>query len=140
MLSHVIHVQSAPPNGGDSRLGPCSFGRMLYFRGIEQLERASMEQEQPAKTGQALTPSKGQFPNLPVQPTPLIGREHEVEVACALLQRPEVRLLTLTGPGGVGKTRLCLRLAMLAWLSHALSRRLDSLKARGLEYGHYWSA
>ncbi len=70
-----------------------------------------MEQEQPAKTGQALPPSKGQFPNLPVQPTPLIGREHEVEVACALLQRPEVRLLTLTGPGGVGKTRLGLQLA-----------------------------
>jgi predicted ATPase/DNA-binding CsgD family transcriptional regulator len=42
----------------------------------------------------------------PVQLTPLIGREHEVAQACTLLRRSEVRLLTLTGTGGIGKTRL----------------------------------
>jgi predicted ATPase len=46
--------------------------------------------------------------NLPVQATPFIGREPEVASACQELLRPEVRLLTLTGPGGVGKTRLSL--------------------------------
>jgi len=52
------------------------------------------------------------FPNnLPVQPTPLIGREREVVTARGLLQHPETRLLTLTGPGGVGKTRLGLQIA-----------------------------
>jgi len=46
--------------------------------------------------------------HVPTPLTPLIGREHEVAGVCRLLQRPEVRLLTLTGTGGVGKTRLAL--------------------------------
>jgi predicted ATPase/DNA-binding CsgD family transcriptional regulator len=48
---------------------------------------------------------------LPLQLTSLIGREREVAAACTLLLRPEVRLLTLTGTAGVGKTRLALAIA-----------------------------
>ncbi len=48
---------------------------------------------------------------LPTQPTPLIGREQEILTAKQLLSREEVRLLTLTGSGGTGKTRLGIQVA-----------------------------
>jgi predicted ATPase/DNA-binding CsgD family transcriptional regulator len=48
---------------------------------------------------------------LPVQSTPLVGREAEIAQVQEILNWPDVPLLTLTGPGGVGKTRLALEVS-----------------------------
>lgn len=62
----------------------------------------------------ASVPSPPQTPlshNLPVPPMPFIGRRQEVEDVWEMLSREDVRLLTLVGPPGVGKTRLALQAA-----------------------------
>ena len=53
----------------------------------------------------------GRRHNLPVQPTPFVGRERDLEEVRRRLLRSDARLLTLTGPGGTGKTRLSLQVA-----------------------------
>jgi predicted ATPase/class 3 adenylate cyclase len=55
---------------------------------------------------------EGRPNNLPLQPTPLVGREREVAEVIQRLLASETRLLTLTGPGGTGKTRLALQAAV----------------------------
>jgi predicted ATPase/class 3 adenylate cyclase len=52
---------------------------------------------------------EGRPNNLPLQPTPLVGRQREVEEILERLRDEQARLLTLTGPGGTGKTRLALQ-------------------------------
>jgi predicted ATPase/class 3 adenylate cyclase len=54
---------------------------------------------------------EGRVTNLPAQPTPLVGRDRELEAVRTLLLAEGARMVTLTGPGGTGKTRLALQLA-----------------------------
>ena len=52
---------------------------------------------------------ENRFTSLPAVPNAFVGRERELAEAAALLGRDDVRLLTLIGPGGTGKTRLALQ-------------------------------
>jgi predicted ATPase/DNA-binding SARP family transcriptional activator len=80
----------------------------------------------PAELSQPPTPPD----NLPSQPTPFVGRKEELAEIARLLEDPDCRLLTLVGPGGVGKSRLALE-AAAAQLDHSPGRYPE---------GVYWIA
>jgi predicted ATPase/DNA-binding CsgD family transcriptional regulator len=64
-----------------------------------------------ANPTQTLGSVKARHSNIPTHLAPLIGREQDMEAVCTLLKEDNVRLLTLVGTGGVGKTSLALRTA-----------------------------
>jgi predicted ATPase/DNA-binding CsgD family transcriptional regulator len=68
--------------------------------------------------------------NLPAQPTPFVGRELELSLLAQYLAEPETRLITIVGPGGIGKTRL----ALAAALSQVNSQRNSHPFAQGIYF------
>jgi predicted ATPase/class 3 adenylate cyclase len=86
---------------GEHRLKDLSEPQRLY-----QLQLAGLTNDFPPPRTLENRPM-----NLPVQPTPLVGRERELEEVERLLVREDVRLVTLTGSGGAGNTRLALHAA-----------------------------
>ena len=76
--------------------------------GLRELERAILRHDASLA---APEPRRPATTLLPAPATPLIGRRLEVAAVAALLRSGEVRLVTLTGPGGTGKTRLAIAAA-----------------------------
>ena len=86
---------------GEHRLKDLTHPQRLY-----QLLIPGLENDFPALKTLEARPT-----NLPIQPTPLIGREQQVTEAVTLVHHQDIRLVTLTGAGGTGKTRLSLQVA-----------------------------
>jgi predicted ATPase/class 3 adenylate cyclase/Tfp pilus assembly protein PilF len=129
---------AAPLNRLSRLLATGYGGQILLSQTVQQLLRGALQDRvalrdlgehrlrdllEPERVFQLLHPElPDQFPalkslearpnNLPRQPTPFLGRVHLVREVVALLNRADVQLLTLTGPGGTGKTRLALQAAV----------------------------
>jgi predicted ATPase/class 3 adenylate cyclase/tetratricopeptide (TPR) repeat protein len=96
---------SAPPPGHDLLdLGAHRLRDLLQPERIYQLRGPGLVADFPP-----LKSLDRHLHNLPAQPTALLGRETEVAATRALLEQEGARIVTLTGPGGTGKTRLGLQ-------------------------------
>ncbi len=80
---------------------------------LDHLNAAALQRPEPAKVDEMprFIADPARLANLPAQLTSLIGGERLIQAIQALLARPDARLLTLTGSGGVGKTRLAVEVA-----------------------------
>src|SRR5215213_3791689 len=109
LLSQVVQqlTRGALPPGADLRhLGEHRLRDLLEPEHVFQLLHPDLPDRFPPLKSLGSRPN-----NLPRQPTAFVGREAEVRQVVDLLRREEVELLTLTGPGGTGKTRLALQAA-----------------------------
>src|SRR4051794_32270829 len=95
-------------------LGEHRLKDLMQPEALYQLEIVGLPSEFPALKTLGNRPT-----NLPVQPNELIGREREVAEVTELLRDARVRVVTLTGPGGTGKTRLALQAERSSWRSSA---------------------
>jgi predicted ATPase/class 3 adenylate cyclase len=100
-------IRDAPPPGAELvSLGECRLRDLVRPEQVFQLTALDLPAEFPPLRTLDARPN-----NLPVQRSPLIGREQDLADLQQLILRDDVGLVTLTGPGGTGKTRLGLQVA-----------------------------
>lgn len=99
---HRLLVAGGHPWAGEVRKEAASFGITL---------EVAMETAREQLRGSAVEVGRGTRHNLPTDGTSFVGRDAELVDLAELLDQDENRLLTLAGPGGIGKTRLALQLA-----------------------------
>jgi predicted ATPase/transcriptional regulator with XRE-family HTH domain len=89
---------------------PATVRALAEALGLTELERAALARSVPMRN-RTTGGSASHVAEVPIPLSPLIGREREVASVTGLLQTDGIRLVTLSGPGGVGKTRLALHVA-----------------------------
>ena len=120
LLEMVLSDPSTPPF---RRAALLHVSQSTYFRYLDALVAALMEYLNAPEQGDLLL----DYPttNLPAPLTPLIGAETTLQQVAALLARPQVRLVTLMGTGGIGKTRLAIQAARHILESEERRRAFD---------------
>ncbi len=103
----VLTLCSLPPEAGIEDLGIHQLRDLSEPRRLYRLTHPSLERDTPVELRSLSTHPN----NLPVQAIPLIGRQAEQRALIEHILDKSYRLLTLVGPGGVGKTRLALHVA-----------------------------
>ena len=109
-----VGVRRPAPVRGDARQR-CVDSMAKYVARWDSVEVAAVDDSDGTQRGRPIIAAASSPPawagEQPVPLTTLIGREREVLALRTLLVRPAVRLVTVTGPGGVGKTRLAVEVA-----------------------------
>lgn len=107
--SLAVHTQAETTN--HDTLASSTHKQRLVLRRTDVSSDQEINSGGPAPARDRSIHEQSPFFHLPLPLTPLLGREQDILAVCAFLRRSEVRLLTLIGTGGVGKTRLALAVA-----------------------------